>query len=87
MSAKFQKMFLTSYIILRTLGLGANSVDPDEVAHYEPPHLDLCCLQMQLFSFSGAFWAKSLLTLKVPNKNFSRRHFNFLLLSFEENKA
>ena len=27
-----------------------------------------------------------LLTLKAPNKNCSRRHFNFLLLSFEENK-
>ena len=26
-------------------------------------------------------------TLKTPNKNCSRRHFNFLLLSFEENKA
>ena len=26
------------------------------------------------------------LTLKVPNKNCSRRHFNFLLLSFEENR-
>ena len=22
----------------------ANNVDPDEVAHYEPPHLDLHCL-------------------------------------------
>ena len=29
---------------------GANSVDLDEVAHYEPPHQDLCCLQIQLFS-------------------------------------
>ena len=28
-----------------------------------------------------------LLTLKAPNKNCSRRHFNFLLLSFEENNA
>ena len=28
-----------------------NSVDPDEVAHYEPPHLNLPCLQVQLFSF------------------------------------
>ena len=28
-----------------------------------------------------------LLTLKAPNKNCSRRHFNFLLLSFEENKV
>ena len=26
----------------------ANSVDLDEVAHYEPPHQDLCCLRVQL---------------------------------------
>ena len=31
--------------------------------------------------------ASGSLTLKAPNKNCSRRHFNFLLLSFEENKA
>ena len=29
----------------------SNNVDPDEVAHYEPPHLDLHCLPIQLFSF------------------------------------
>ena len=29
----------------------------------------------------------TLLTLKAPNKNCSRRHFNFLLLSFKKNKA
>ena len=28
-----------------------NRVDLDEVAHVEPPHQDLCCLQVQLFSF------------------------------------
>ena len=28
-----------------------------------------------------------ILTLKAPNKNCSRQHFNLLLLSFEENKA
>ena len=28
----------------------ANSVDLDEVAHYEPPHQDLRCLKIQLFS-------------------------------------
>ena len=28
----------------------ANSVDLDEVAHYEPPHQDPLCLQIQLFS-------------------------------------
>ena len=27
-----------------------NSVDLDEVANYEPPHQDLQCLQIQLFS-------------------------------------
>ena len=32
----------------------ANSVDQDEVAHDEPPHLDLLCLQFQLFSSLGA---------------------------------
>ena len=26
-----------------------NSVDPDEVAHYEPPHQDPHCLKIQLF--------------------------------------
>ena len=28
----------------------ANSIDPDEVAHNEPPHLDLHCLNCQLYS-------------------------------------
>ena len=28
----------------------ANRVDLDEVAHYEPPHQDQDCLQIQLFS-------------------------------------
>ena len=28
----------------------ANSVDLDEVAHNEPPHQDLRCMQIQLFS-------------------------------------
>ena len=23
----------------------SNSIEPDETAHYEPSHLDLCCLQ------------------------------------------
>ena len=29
----------------------ANCVDPDEVAHYEPPHLDLHCLPSIVFEF------------------------------------
>ena len=27
----------------------ASSIDPDEVAHDEPPHQDLCCMQIQFF--------------------------------------
>ena len=48
----FKKMFHPSYryIILRIQRLEGNSVDLDEVAHVEPPHQDLGCLQIQLFS-------------------------------------
>ena len=31
----------------------ANSVDPDETAHYEPSHLDRLCLQRYLFLSAG----------------------------------
>ena len=40
----------TTYFLFMDLILGtdhdyrANIADLDEVAHYEPPHLDLCCL-------------------------------------------
>ena len=49
-SANFQKMLSPSYILLRIQRLEGNSVDLDEVAHYEPPHKVLRCLQIQLFS-------------------------------------
>ena len=32
----------------------SNSVDPDETAHYEPSHLDLCCLQKPIIISSGS---------------------------------
>ena len=35
-----------------------DSVDIDEVADYEPLHHDLCCVQIQLFLFFGAFNVK-----------------------------
>ena len=35
---------------LRFQRLEANSADPDEVAHDEPPHQDLRCLHIQLFT-------------------------------------
>ena len=41
-----------------------------------------------IYSFLTLHYFKgNLLTPKVPNKNCSRLHFNFLFLSFEENKA
>ena len=43
-------MISPSYIILRIQKLKGSSVDLDEVAHFEPPHQDLRCLQTQLFS-------------------------------------
>ena len=48
MSAKLKKKF-QSYNILKSQNWKSNSVDLDEVAHHEPPNLDLHCLQCQLF--------------------------------------
>ena len=36
----------------------ANSVDPDEVAHYEPPHLDLHCLPSSLRIYNSKHFLK-----------------------------
>ena len=46
-------------------------------------------LQVQYSVWHRFYWVQSqpAITLKAPNKNCSRRHFKFLLLSFEENKA
>ena len=39
----FEKLLIETVLCSR-----ANTVDPDETAHYEPSHLDLQCLQIQL---------------------------------------
>ena len=52
----------------------ANSVDLDEVAHHEPPHQDLHCLQIQLFL--------SLALKKLNNLSSMYKFFSFLLFSF-----
>ena len=54
-----------------------------------------CCKTQQMkhsnlwfcIIFSLLYRLCSYLTLKAPNKNCSRQHFIFVLLSFEENKA
>ena len=47
------------------------------------------CTTVELFHLSADVpsHSKHCLTLKAPNKNCSRRHFHFTLLSFEENKG
>ena len=32
----------------------SNSVDPDEMAYYEPSYLDLCCLQKSIITACGS---------------------------------
>ena len=48
-SANFQKMLSSSQSCGEFRDWRVNSVDLDEVAHYEPPHQDLHSLQIQLF--------------------------------------
>ena len=51
MSAKFKKNVSAKlyYIENSKTHNRANSVDPDEVAHNEPPHQDLQCVQIFTF--------------------------------------
>ena len=41
-------MILTLYLPVTKIAEFANSVDLDEVAHHEPPHLDRHCLPSSL---------------------------------------
>ena len=44
----YQVKLLTLYLPVTKIAEFANSVDLDEVAHNEPPHLDLHCLPSSL---------------------------------------
>ena len=43
----------------------SNSIDPDETAHYEPSHLDLCCLQKSIIIACGSERVKCSLILAL----------------------
>ena len=58
-------MFHASCKILRIQRLEGKQVDPDEVAHYEPPYLDLHCLQIQVFSFMALYVLPFVVTVTV----------------------
>ena len=47
-SAKLQKAILTCLVPEVKIAEFANSIDLDEVAHYEPPQVDLHCLPLSL---------------------------------------
>ena len=66
-AAKFQTTIFFNLLFERSLYVKlkdwtSNSVDPDETAHYEPSHLDLCCLQKPIIKFNE-------ITLKVEKTN------------------
>ena len=52
-------------------------VEPEEMAHHEPPNLVLCCLQLQLCSFCSLS-VKFLSTWSSYSSSFSLHlvHFN-----------
>ena len=62
--AKFQTTFIVCFVFvlfffnkLSTVKLKdrmSNSIDPDETAHYELSHLDLCCLQKPIIIAYGS---------------------------------
>ena len=51
------------------------------------PMLKLFALSSNYLPMITFDYVVQIITLKAPNKNCGIRHFNFLLLSFEENKA
>ena len=48
----------------------SNSVDPDEMAHYEPSHLDLCCLQKLIIITCGSERVKVYYALRIDPLSF-----------------
>ena len=65
----FRRHLLSAFFfLLNKLSIGkrftckvemSNSVDPDETAHYEPSHVDLCCLQKPIITACGSERVKS----------------------------
>ena len=48
-SKKKKKKIIPAISYLELKNYRANSVDLDEMAHFEPPHQELRCLRIQLF--------------------------------------
>ena len=53
----------------------ANSVDPDETAHYEPTHQDLHCLHSYLVWSAGLKWLMQIISdVKAIAGTCSQKH-------------
>ena len=64
----------------------ANSVDPDEVAHHEPPHLDLCCLPTSICIISMRQLRRNFFFLNSGDVKFaSSKFFWFAVWPFNGN--
>ena len=65
----------------------AKSIDPDEVAHNEPPHLDLCCLPMShlIWIYTVCLRTTEFLMIQLGQMfllNFAEVLVNFVIRSF-----
>ena len=69
------------YIYVKLNDWTSNSVDLDETAHYEPSHLDLCCLQKPIFIAYGSE------RVKVLSKFVADDILKLILLFFRESKT
>ena len=64
MNRKFKWDTLSIYFTLKALKgklymESANKIDPDEMAHNEPPHLDLPCLPSNLWILSMIWYGQN----------------------------
>ena len=80
--------FLANYrlegnLYVKLKGWMSNSVYPDETAHYEPSHLDLCCLQKPIIIISGSERVKlRLINALLEKKNQHTTCWNIFLIFF-----
>ena len=65
----------------------ANSVDSDEVAHYEAPHLEILCLQSQLNVFYFSLLLNNTILLGLKRFLDAKHPTCFLVVLFKRGKT
>ena len=72
LSANLSKYFTSKLYHIENLKIRGQTVDLDEVAHYEPPRQDICCLRIHIFSpvvFKEVSHIKMILFVKMVEKH------------------